>query len=93
HHSFLSAGPTVESVIEVETLQCEYKLHVPLPGFKRDGITLASKRRRVLHVVADRWDNGGGHFERRVAFGYDADLGQVKAEFDGEVLHVIVPRR
>lgn len=34
-----------------------------------------------------------GHFERRVAYGYDADLGQVRAEFDGEHLLVRVPRR
>lgn len=34
-----------------------------------------------------------GHFERRISFGYDADLGQVRAEFDGEFLRVIVPRR
>jgi len=34
-----------------------------------------------------------GHFERRISFGYDADLSQVRAEFDGELLRVIVPRR
>jgi len=28
-----------------------------------------------------------------VAFGYDADLAQVRAEFDGEMLRVIVPRK
>jgi len=46
-----------------------------------------------LHVVADSWEPGGGHFERRISFGYDADLSQVRAEFDGEILRVIVPRR
>ena len=55
--------------------------------------TLATKRRRILHVVADSWENGGGHFERRISFGYDADLVQVRAEFDGEMLRVIIPRR
>lgn len=34
-----------------------------------------------------------GHFERRISFGYDADLALVRAEFDGEMLRVIVPRR
>jgi HSP20 family molecular chaperone IbpA len=34
-----------------------------------------------------------GHFERRISFGYDADLGRVRAEFDGEILRVFVPRR
>ena len=58
---FLSHAPSPEnSWIEVETLQHEYKLHVRLPGFSQDGITLATKRRRILHVVADKWENGGG---------------------------------
>ena len=58
---FLSHAPSPEnSWIEVETLQHEYKLHVRLPGFAQDGITLATKRRRILHVVADKWENGGG---------------------------------
>jgi len=77
----------------VETLQHEYKLHVRLPGFTREGITLATKKRRILHVVANKWENGGGFFERRISFGYDADLAQVRADFDGLMLHIIVPRR
>ncbi|KAJ6489492.1 hypothetical protein C8R47DRAFT_470555, partial [Mycena vitilis] len=94
YEPFLShAPPPVDSWIEVETTQGEYRLIVRLPGFKRDGITLATKKRRILHVVADSWDAGGGHFERRISFGYDADLAQVRAEFDGELLRVIIPRR
>ncbi|PPQ68027.1 hypothetical protein CVT25_014487 [Psilocybe cyanescens] len=91
--SFLSSTPAPGSTIEVHTLQHEYQLHVKLPGFSWDGITLATKRRRILHVVADRWDHGGGHFERRVAFGYDADLTQVKADFHSDLLRVTIPRR
>lgn len=34
-----------------------------------------------------------GHFERRISLGYDADLSQVRAEFDGELLSVVVPRK
>lgn len=61
HEPFLShAPPPADSWIEVETTQGEYRLNVRLPGFTRDGITLATKRRRILHVVADRWENGGG---------------------------------
>lgn len=77
----------------METTQSEYRLNVHLPGFKRDAITLATKKRRILHVVADSWEAGGGHFERRISFGYDADLVSVRAEFDGQMLRVIVPRR
>lgn len=35
----------------------------------------------------------GGHFERRISFGYDADLVGVRAEFDGDMLRIVVPRR
>lgn len=58
---FLShAPPPADSWIEVETRAGEYRLNVRLPGFKRDAITLAAKRRRILHVVADNWEDGGG---------------------------------
>jgi len=94
HEPFLcDAPPPPDSWIAVETSPVEYRLVARLPGFRRDAITLAARRRRVLHVVADSWEPGGGHFERRISFGYDADLSQVRAEFDGEILRVIVPRR
>jgi len=38
----------------------EYRLFARLPGFSREAITLATKRRRILHLVADKWDHGGG---------------------------------
>ncbi|KAJ7734710.1 hypothetical protein B0H14DRAFT_2408763 [Mycena olivaceomarginata] len=99
------APPPVDSWIEVETTQGEYRLIVRLPGLRGMGCeTLATKKRRILHLVADSWDDsgatagragggGGGHFERRISFGYDADLAQVRAEFDGEILRVIIPRK
>ncbi|KAH9978623.1 hypothetical protein BGW80DRAFT_1164732 [Lactifluus volemus] len=94
YEPFLSdAPPPPDSWIAVETSQADYRLNVRLPGFRRDAITLAAGRRRILHVVADSWEPGGGHFERRISFGYDADLRQVRAEFDGEILRVTVPRR
>lgn len=94
HEPFLShAPPPSDSYIAVETSQGEYRLIVRLPGYRRDSITLSSRRRRILHIVADSWEPGGGHFERRISFGYDADLALVRAEFDGEMLRVIVPRR
>ncbi|KAH9992594.1 hypothetical protein BJV77DRAFT_945015 [Russula vinacea] len=95
HEPYLSdAPPPPDSWIAVETSPVEYRLVARLPGFRRDAITLAARRRRVLHVVADSWEPGGvGHFERRISFGYDADLSHVRAEFDGEILRVIVPRR
>jgi len=92
--AFLShAPPPPDSWIQVETTPSDYRLNVRLPGFQRDGITLASKKRRILHIVADSWGSGGGHFERRIALGYDADFGRIHAEFDGEMLRIVVPRR
>jgi HSP20 family molecular chaperone IbpA len=47
----------------------------------------------VYHAINIEINVGTGHFERRISFGYDADLSHVRAEFDGEILRVIVPRR
>ncbi|KAG1739249.1 hypothetical protein EDB19DRAFT_848607 [Suillus lakei] len=93
YDSFLCHAPPPDTWIAVETSPSEYRLVVRLPGFRRDGITISTRRRRILHVVADSWEPEGGHFERRVLFGYDADLAQVRAEFDGQILRIIVPRR
>ncbi|RPD57549.1 hypothetical protein L226DRAFT_301513 [Lentinus tigrinus ALCF2SS1-7] len=87
------APPPQDSYIAVDTTPAEYRLLVRLPGFKRDAITVSTRKRRILHVVADSWEPNGGHFEQRISFGYDALLAQVRAEFDGEHLQVIVPRR
>ncbi|GJE94391.1 hypothetical protein PsYK624_105600 [Phanerochaete sordida] len=94
HESFLShAPPPQDSYVVIKTGPTEYTLLVRLPGYGRDSITLSTRRRRILHIVADSWEPGGGHFERRISFGYDADLACVRAEFDGEHLRVSVPRR
>jgi hypothetical protein len=47
----------------------------------------------VYNPINTETNVGAGHFERRISFGYDADLSHVRAEFDGEILRVIVPRR
>ncbi|THH10517.1 hypothetical protein EW145_g1271 [Phellinidium pouzarii] len=71
----------------------EYRLIVRLPGYSRDCIMLSTRQRRILNIAADSWEAGGGHFERRISFGYDADLTHVRAEFDGEHLRVLIPRK
>lgn len=57
---FLNSTPAEDSTIEVHTMPHEYQIHIKLPGFTWDGITLATKRKKILHVVADRWDKTGG---------------------------------
>ncbi|KAI0775798.1 hypothetical protein BD413DRAFT_652493 [Trametes elegans] len=94
YEPFLAHAPAPQdSYIAVDTKPTEYRLVVRLPGFKRDAITVSTRKRRILHIVADSWDPDGGHFEQRISFGYDALLAHVRAEFDGEHLQVIVPRR
>ncbi|KAL5632295.1 hypothetical protein ACGC1H_000338 [Rhizoctonia solani] len=69
-------------------------ISVRLPGFAPDGITVGTRRGRVLMIVADNYnDDDGGHFERRISFGYDADMAAIRAEFNGDILRVTVPRR
>lgn len=46
-------------------------------------ITLAAKRRRILHVVADDWDNGGS----------ESWSSAVVAEYSEELSRVVIPRR
>ncbi|KAH9892648.1 hypothetical protein C8Q73DRAFT_746465 [Cubamyces lactineus] len=125
------APPPQDSYIAVDTKPTEYRLIVRLPGFRRDAITVSTRKRRILHVVADSWEPNGGEYSpftfggrtaltngnqfvfimnrrnrvssaplslattcmQRISFGYDALLAQVRAEFDGEHLQVIVPRR
>ena len=99
-----SSGYQVSDAMECKSL---FSLPIfPTHPFIR---TIATRRRRILHVVADSWEPEGGmslssltfpiysrspgHFERRVSFGHDAELAQVRAEFDGEMLRITVPRR
>ncbi|KAG9079320.1 hypothetical protein FS749_008608 [Ceratobasidium sp. UAMH 11750] len=77
-----------------------------MPHFHHSSITVATRRGRLLVIAADRWDTEPApfsldattrpppaHFERRITFGWDADMTRIRAEFDGQVLHVSVPRR
>lgn len=95
---FLDHRPApVETNLTIETAPSRYTLVMSLPGFSLDCITLATKEHqhhRTLHIVADKWDTDtGGHFERRVTFpDKQCDLKNVKAEFDGTILRVYVPR-
>ncbi|UZJ56864.1 hypothetical protein CBS101457_006184 [Exobasidium rhododendri] len=79
---------------QIETHATHYTLKTRLPGFTLDGITLATKHHHQLFIMADKWDDSnGGHFEKRITFGDDADLRCTKAKFDGSLLDITVPRR
>lgn len=78
--------------IAVSTSTSHYEILVRLEGVSLDSIMLSTRRNRVLHLSAERYTSRGGHWERKIRFGWDADLKGVKADFDGEVLKVLVPR-
>ncbi|KAJ9119950.1 hypothetical protein QFC24_005433 [Naganishia onofrii] len=51
-----------------------------------------TRKTKCVHLVADRWDDGA-HFERKIAFGTDADFSKgIKARFDGNELQIDIPR-
>ena len=102
-----SGSPVRESkakhppTVEVNTTSSTYTLAIHLPSFHRDEITVSLRKHRVLHIVADRFLTLSGvlhnaedeHFEKRISFGYDADMRGVRADFSDEVLRVVVPRK
>jgi HSP20 family molecular chaperone IbpA len=87
--------------VEVNTSPSAYTLSIHLPSFHRDEITVSLRKHRVLHIVADRFltlssvlhNSEDEHFEKRISFGYDADMRGVRADFSEGVLRVTVPRR
>ncbi|CED84723.1 HSP20-like chaperone [Phaffia rhodozyma] len=79
--------------IVIETTDDAYVVVACLPGFSLDCITLTSKSRRTLHILADRWGEGSAHFERKVSFGPDVSMSGIRAQFDGSYLRVTVQRR
>lgn len=69
---FLNRAPQpADSWLQIETMQMEYRLFARLPGFQREGITLATKRRRILHLVADKWDRDGGACLLYILYAYN----------------------
>lgn len=87
--------------VEVNTTPSAYTLSIHLPSFHRDEITVSLRKHRVLHIVADKFLTVSGvlhnaedeHFEKRISFGYDADMRGVRADFSDGVLRVTVPRK
>lgn len=61
--------------------QENYTLSVPLPSLNRRVVT--PKRRRILHLVADDWDNGGS----------ESRSSAVVAEFSEKMLRVVIPQQ
>ncbi|POY69994.1 hypothetical protein BMF94_7038 [Rhodotorula taiwanensis] len=68
-------------------------LRVNLPGFSLDNITVAMRRGRKVHIVADAYGAKGGHYERLVFLGSDVSSSAPRAEFDGSLLQIYVQRR
>lgn len=92
---FLDPRPAPPSTdLTIETFPKHYLLKTTLPGFELAAITLATQHHRQLLIVADKYDEEhGGHFERRVTFGADVNLRKTRAQFDGTVLYIQVPKK
>ncbi|WFD41389.1 hypothetical protein MPSI1_000016 [Malassezia psittaci] len=87
---------TCDTRMTLMSTEYQYTLSLNVPHFSLEGITVATKgfNRRTLYILATRWDNGENEFfERRVTFGADADMTAIRARFDGEHLHVEIPRK
>ncbi|WFC97311.1 hypothetical protein MYAM1_000021 [Malassezia yamatoensis] len=87
---------TCDTRMTLMSTEYQYTLSLHVPHFSLEGITVATKgfNRRTLYIIATRWDNGENEFfERRVTFGADADMTAIHARFDGEHLHVEIPRK
>lgn len=68
-------------------------MRVRLPGFSLDNITVAMRRGHKVHVVADSYGEGGGHYEKLVTLGSDVSSSAPRAEFDGTLLRIFIRRR
>ncbi|GAA5864901.1 hypothetical protein JCM3774_004266 [Rhodotorula dairenensis] len=68
-------------------------LRVTLPGFSLDNITVAMRRGKKVHIVADLYGENGGHYERLVFLGSDISSAAPRAEFDGTTLKIYIERR
>lgn len=68
-------------------------LTVTLPGFSLDNITVAMRRGHKVHIVADSYGEGGGHFEKLISLGSGVSSAAPRAEFNGTELKVYVQRR
>lgn len=55
---------TSSPTMTVDTTPSAYILEAFLPGYQRDEITLSTRKKRILHVVADGFVSGGGEFDR-----------------------------
>ncbi|GAA5974469.1 hypothetical protein JCM11641_003234 [Rhodosporidiobolus odoratus] len=72
---------------------CQVVVHVTLPGFTLDNITVAMRRGHRIHIVADSYGKEGGHFEKLVNLGSDVSSAAPRAEFNGTTLRIYIQRR
>lgn len=68
-------------------------IRVTLPGFSLDDITVAMRRGHKVHIVADKYGEEGGHFEKLISLGSDISSAAPRAEFNGTTLSVFIARK
>jgi HSP20 family molecular chaperone IbpA len=99
HERFLAnaglppASPTnIPTEIGVTSTPATYEVHVKHASISPSSVILTTRRPRVLHLAVDNYTTGGGHWQRRIKFGRDADMKKIRAEYSGGLLRVVVPR-
>lgn len=81
-----------EGRIAVKVTRKQYDIMAWLPGFAVDNITISTKVKGTISVVANRWDNAD-HATWDIKLGADADMGSIRAKFAEGELHVVVSRQ
>ncbi|KAI9634712.1 uncharacterized protein MKK02DRAFT_37591 [Dioszegia hungarica] len=77
--------------IALRSTRTVYEIMVWLPGFSLENITIATRGRGNINIVADRWEEGD-HAQWDVKLGDDANMRAIGAKFGGHDLKVTIPR-
>lgn len=86
----------VDQRMMITTRPSYYSLSILMPGFPLDGITMTitGPYGRTLHIMANRWKaDRCDSYERRITFGWDVQLSDIRAHFDDGYLKIEVPRK
>lgn len=80
-----------EGRIAVKVTRRHYDIMAWLPGFSVDNITISTKVKGSISIVANRWDTAD-HATWDIKLGGEADMGSIRARFERGELHVLVSR-
>ncbi|KAG8959066.1 hypothetical protein FRC03_008471, partial [Tulasnella sp. 419] len=68
-------------------------LHIVADKYDDEAGAPSNNHQQHTNTLVPSTPSSTGHFERRIAFGKDADMSLISADYDGELLTVSVPRK